>query len=118
MNYYIKTTNEATLWVALESANLAFKEYDREDPLNTRTDNLDLDWVPCGAFEWVAKCQLDIIGTIQKPTGQTAEINGFTVPVMVNIEGFHANVMANLTQEQKEMLPLIEAPATPVRVWA
>jgi hypothetical protein len=118
MNYHIKTTDEASLWEALESADLAFKEYDREDPLNKRTDGLDLEWVPTGAFTWVAKCQLDIIGTIQKPTGETAEVNGFTVPVMENIEGFHANLMANLTQEQKEMLPLIEAPATPVRVWA
>jgi hypothetical protein len=33
MNYYIKTTDEAALWEALESADLAKKEYDRDHPI-------------------------------------------------------------------------------------
>jgi hypothetical protein len=115
MNYYIKSTDETSLWEALETAGLAQKHYDQEDPLNIPTG---LDWVPSGAFKWVAKCQLDIIGTIQKPTGQTTEVDGFTVPVMETLEGFHANLLADLTTEQKSALPLIDAPATPVRVWA
>jgi hypothetical protein len=117
MDYYIKSTDEATLWTALESAGLAQKRYDSQDPLNTPSG--DMDWVPSGAFKWVAKCQLDIIGTIYKPTGQTTEdSNGFTVPVMEAIDGFHANLLADLTTEQQSLLPLIDAPATPVRVWA
>jgi hypothetical protein len=116
MNYYIKTTDEAALWTALETAGLAQKRYDSQDPLNTPSG--DMDWVPSGAFKWVAKCQLDIIGTIYKPTGETKEVNGITVPVMEAIEGFHANLLADLTTEQKSALPLIDAPATPVRVWA
>ena len=116
MNYYIKTTDEASLWEALETAGLATKQYDNEDPLNTPSG--DRDWVPTGAFEWVAKCQLDIIGTIYKPTGETTEVNGRQVPTMEAIEGFHANLLADLTTEQQSALPLIDAPATPMRVWA
>jgi hypothetical protein len=114
MNYYIKTTDETSLWEALETAGLAQKRYDNEDPLNIPSG---LDWVPTGAFTWVAKCQLDIIGTIYVPTG-TQEVDGKEMPVMEAIEGFHANLLADLTEEQKSALPLIDAPATPVRVWA
>lgn len=116
MNYYIKSTDEASLWEALESAGLAKKEYDSEDPLNKPTG--ELDWVPTGAFTWVAKTQLDVIGTIYKPTGETQEIDGRQIPVMEAIEGFHANLLADLTEEQKALLPLIDAPTTPHRVWA
>ena len=116
MNYYIKSTNEDTLWSALESADLAYKRYDPHDPLNVPSG--EMDWVPSGAFKWLPKCQLDIIGTIYVPTGETTEVDGFTVPVMEAIEGFHANLLGQLTQEQQSALPLIDAPATPVRVWA
>ena len=116
MNYYIKSTDETSLWEALESVGLARREYSPEDELNVSTG--ELDWVPTGAFTWAAKCQLDIIGTIYKPTGETQEIDGRQVPVMEALEGFHANLLADLTTEQQSALPLIDAPATPVRVWA
>jgi hypothetical protein len=116
MNYYIKTTDEASLWEALETAGLAYKQYDPQDPLNI--SNGEIDWVATGTFEWVPKVQLDMVGTIYRDTGETEEVNGFTVPVMEAIEGFHANLLADLTEEQKSALPLIDAPSTPVRVWA
>ena len=34
--YYLKATSEAALWEALEAASLAHKQYDTEDPLNSR----------------------------------------------------------------------------------
>ena len=116
MNYYIKSTDEAALWTALETAGLAYKLYDQEDPLNTPSGAMD--WVPSGAFKWLAKTQLDIIGTIYVPSGKTTEVNGIEIAEMQAIEGFHANVRDQLTEEQKSALPLIDAPATPVRVWA
>jgi len=116
MNYYIKTTDEAALWTALETAGLAEKFYDQEDELNVPTG--EKDWVPSGAFTWLAKCQLDIIGTIYVPTGETIESNGLITQATEAIEGFHANLLADLTTEQQSLLPLIDAPATPVRVWA
>jgi hypothetical protein len=116
MNYYIKSTDEATLWSALESAGLATKQYDQEDPLNIPSG--DMDWVPSGVFTWLPKCQLDIIGIIHVPTGQTTQVDGRQLPVMQALEGFHANLLGQLTEEQQSALPLIDVPATPVRVWA
>lgn len=116
MDYYIKSTDESALWESLEAAGLAYKEYDREDPLNV--SNGEMDWVPTGKFTWIPKAQLDVIGTIYKPTGETEEIDGRQIPVMQAIDGFHANLRSQLTEEQKAALPLIDAPATPVRVWA
>jgi hypothetical protein len=116
MNYYIKSTDEASLWEALETAGLAHKQYDHEDPLNTPSG--EIDWVPTGVFKWVATCQLDIIGTIHVPTGETGEFEGRTFEFVEALEGFHANLLGQLTEEQQSALPLIDAPATPVRVWA
>ena len=115
MDYYIKTTDETALWESLEAAGLARKEYDPEDPLNVPT--AEMDWVPTGAFKWVPLCQLDVIGTIYKVTGEREE-DGRMLPVTEALEGFHANLRGQLTEEQKAALPLIDAPATPVRVWA
>lgn len=116
MDYYIKTTDEASLWGALETAGLAGKDYDREDPLNTPTG--EFDWIPTGKFNWVSKAQLDIIGTIYVPTGEFEEVDGVQLPVMEALDGFHANLRADLTEEQQALLPLIDAPSTPNRVWA
>ena len=116
MDYYLKSTDEASLWEALESAGLAYKQYDLEDPLNVSTG--ELDWVPTGAFAWVTKTQLDIVGTIYVPTGETTEENGIIIPVTEALEGFHANLRDQLTEEQQSLLPLIDAPSTPTRVWA
>lgn len=116
MDYYLKSTDEAALWAALESAGLATKQYDHEDPLNT--PNGEMDWVPTGAFTWVSKTQLDIIGTIHVPTGETSEFEGRSYEVMEALDGFHANVRDQLTEEQQSLLPLIDAPPTPSRVWA
>lgn len=116
MDYYIKTTDEKTLWESLESVGLAYKQYDREDPLNIPTGHPE--WVPTGQYIWVPRVQLDVIGTIQVATGEMGSFEGREFPIMENIEGFHANLRGQLTEEQQSALPLIDAPATPVRVWA
>lgn len=116
MDYYLKSTDEAALWAAIESAGLAYKQYDLQDPLNTPTG--EIDWVQAGAFDWVAKTQLNIIGVMHVPTGETSEFEGRTFEVVEAIEGFHANLRGNLTEEQQSLLPLIDAPSTPSRVWA
>ena len=118
MNYYLKTDSEADMWVALEGEGLAVKDYDPEDPLNTRPDNLEIDteWEPTGAYDWRFTGQaLDIIGTIWKATGNIlTDDEGFEYPEMTAIDGFHANLIADAGLT----LPTIEAPATPYRVWA
>lgn len=93
--YYLKTTDENALWIALSNAGLAVQEEDQ--------------W-RCTALA------LDIIGTIYSPTGNTlTDDEGFEYPEMTAIEGFHANL---ITTEEVDNLPTIEKPTTPYRKWA
>ena len=120
--YYLKATSEAALWEALEAASLAHKEYDREDPLNVAPDDLEPDaaWEPTGAYTWIADTpMLDIIGTMYRETGNMlTDGEGFGYAEMAPIDGFHANLREDLTDEQVALLPTVEAPATPYRKWA
>ena len=120
--YYLKATSEANLWTALEAAGLAHKQYDPTDALNSRPDDLepDAEWEPTGAYEWIADTpMLDIIGTMYAATGNmlTTE-DGMEYPEMAPIDGFHANLREELTDEQVALLPTVDAPATPYRKWA
>ena len=95
MNYYLKTTNEAALWSALEAAGLAHQD--------------EGEWVFTGTA-------LDIIGTIYKSTGQMlTDPDMGEYPGMAPIEGFHANLIADAGIEG---LPTVDAPSTPYRAWA
>lgn len=60
---------------------------------------------------------LHIIGTIYKPTGETDEEG---MPIMQPIDGYHANLrtLKPLTQEQEDMLPIIDKPNQPHGVFA
>jgi hypothetical protein len=105
-DYYLKFNNLEELWTTLLSLDLAqiFTDID-------------------GKEHHVAKgINLDIIGTIHKPTGNMITIDSDTgireFPEMLPIEGFHANIRGDLTEEQEAQLPLISPPNNPVRVWA
>jgi hypothetical protein len=121
--YYLKATDEQALWTALEAADLAVKDYDPEDPLNSRPDDLEMDaeWAgPTGVYEWRSLSNmLDIIGTMYRETGNmlTTE-DGMEYPEMEAIEGYHANLREVLTDAQEAALPTVTAPATPYRKWA
>lgn len=121
--YYLKATDEQALWTALEAADLAHKEYDREDPLNSRPDDLEMDaeWAgPSGAYEWRSLSNmLDIIGTMYRETGNMLTTDdGMEYPETEAIDGYHANLREELTSEQEAALPTVTAPATPQRKWA
>lgn len=58
---------------------------------------------------------LDVIGTIYRPTGE-ADVEG--APVLVAIDGWHANLIADLTPAQEALLPIIPAPTNPYRIFA
>jgi hypothetical protein len=61
---------------------------------------------------------IDTIGIIYKPTGETTEQDGMAVPVMAPVEGYHVNVRV-VEGEDAEALEAFEVhPATPLRVWA
>jgi hypothetical protein len=121
--YYLKATDEQALWTALEAADLAVKDYDPEDPLNSRPADLDMDaeWDgPSGAYEWRSLSNmLDIIGTMYRETGNMLTTDdGMEYPEIAPIDGFHANLREELTDEQVALLPTVDAPATPYRKWA
>lgn len=99
-DYHLKTNTEYDLWNCLEQAGLVVwhLESNQYRPINIA---------------------LDVIGTIYKETGQMMRTNeGFLVAETKAIDGFHANIRGVLTEEQLSQLPLIQAPATPFRVWA
>lgn len=121
--YYLKATDEQALWTALEAANLAVKDYDPEDPLNSRPDNLGIEdeWDgPSGAYEWRSLSNmLDIIGIMYRETGNMlTDGEGMEYPEMEAVDGYHANLREELTAAQEAALPTVAAPATPYRKWA
>ncbi len=60
---------------------------------------------------------VDIIGTIWKPDGtSTTTEEGFPLPNMVTLDGYHINVRA--ASEIQALDPYKVTPATPYRVWA
>lgn len=115
-NYYLRADTEADLWEALETAGLAVKDYDPEDPLNVRPDDAEPDWEPTGAYTHrFTGVALDVIGTIYEPTGNTlTDDEGNEYPEMAPIPGYHANLIA----DSAAGLPTITPPSSPYRVWA
>jgi hypothetical protein len=108
--YYLKSTDEAALYEALEAAGLYKKVY----------SEFDEEGNPIGDYELqrVGQYDLDVIGEIWKDSGETTtDDEGNVVPVMEKIDGYHANIRG-ITEEQAALLPTIEAPASPVRIWA
>ena len=120
--YYLKATTEADLWTALETAGLAHKVYNPDDPANVAPDNLGPyeTWEPTGAYEWAADtAMLDVIGTMYSATGNTlTDAGGMEYPETQAVEGYHANLRETLTDAQVAALPTVAAPTTPYRIWA
>ena len=99
-DYYLKTNNEKALWDCLVTLDLAI-------------------WNEESKRFYPKGINLDIIGTIYKSTGnEITTAQGYKFPETVAVPGFHANIRADLTEEQQAQLPLVAAPATPYRVWA
>jgi hypothetical protein len=122
--YYLKATDEQALWTALEAADLAYKEYDPEDALNSPPDDYDYmedgEFAKTGAYDWISKSNmLDIIGTMYRETGNTlTDDEGNDYPETEAISGYHANLREELTAAQEAELPTVDVPATPYRKWA
>lgn len=58
---------------------------------------------------------IDYVGTIHRPSGELDEGDS---PIMEPVEGYHVNLRGNLTQEQIDALPIIDAPNNPQRIFA
>lgn len=123
--YYLKAVDEQSLWEAMETAGLAFKNYDPLDPNNQRPADWPFDqpWVPTGAYVWQSiTTMFDPIGTIYVNSGATDPDTG--LPVESPLDDFYyANLrdevdIPKLTADQVAALPTIAAPADPYRIWA
>lgn len=121
--YYLKSADEQAMWEALETADLAFKVYDPNDPRNQVPIDPPPDWHPTGAYTWECKTDmLDQIGTIYAWTGPVNPDTGLPEPEPID-NFYYANLrdgvdIPELTPEQVAALPTIEAPASPYRKWA
>lgn len=60
---------------------------------------------------------IDTIGVIYKPTGETIEQDDITMPVMAPIKGWHVNVRLVDGEDDKALQPFVVTPTAPVRVW-
>ena len=124
--YYLKATDEQALWEAMETAGLAYKDYDPDDPLNHEPADWPIDgpaWEPTGAYTWVSKTSMfDQIGTIYANTGPIDPETGQPTPEPID-DFYYANLrdevdIPKLTADQVAALPTIPAPADPYRIWA
>lgn len=61
---------------------------------------------------------VDVIGTIYKPTGTHSEVNGVIVPDMEALDGFHANIRLVDGEDASALDGFLVYPQAPVRVWA
>lgn len=69
--------------------------------------------------EYVANAAIDYVGIVDRPTGRMLlDSEGEEYPEMAPVEGYHVNLRADLTAEQEALLPIIEAPNNPQRIFA
>lgn len=61
---------------------------------------------------------IDTIGLIYKPTGETQESELGPVPVMAPIAGWHVNIRLVDGEDASALESYAVTPATPARVWA
>lgn len=59
---------------------------------------------------------IDVIGTIYRPTGEVETVDGMEVPVMAALEGYHVNVRA-VGEDTSALVPFAVVPTVPQRIW-
>lgn len=86
MDYFLKANTEAELWSTLASVGIAEEYYVKDSEGNVIETRHRVK----------ADFNLDLIGKISRPTGNTVMItvgeNSIPVPEMEELEGFHANL--------------------------
>ena len=60
---------------------------------------------------------IDVIGTIYRPTGAVETVDGMEVPVMAALEGYHVNVRAVDGEDTSALTSFAVVPSVPMRVW-
>ena len=60
---------------------------------------------------------IDVIGTIYRPTGEVETVDGMEVPVMAALDGYHVNVRAVDGEDTSALTSFAVVPSVPMRVW-
>ena len=60
---------------------------------------------------------IDVIGTIYRPTGEVETVDGMEVPVMAALDGYHVNVRAVDGEDTSALTSFAVMPSVPMRVW-
>jgi hypothetical protein len=60
---------------------------------------------------------IDTLGVIYKPTGETTEQDGIPVPVLEALAGWHVNVRLMDNEDGSMLEPFAVTPSTPLRIW-
>lgn len=116
---YLKAQDEASFITALKECGWAwddeYEEIDGESVLVRES----------GIFEASSNHVLSVIGTVFVRTGNTVEIEvddyddtTTTVPEMVAVDGYHANLLLRQIELPTSLEPLvIDAPSNPCRLF-
>jgi len=123
---YLKADNEATFKEALLAIGWAWNtEYQLdEDGNRVQFEGEDVVLRSAAIDAFTSTHSLDIIGTINQPTGETITVAGpedisSEVPEYAPIDGWHANLMLHGEELPSELEPfVIEEPSAPVRRFA
>ena len=91
MDYFLKSNDEQTLMAKLAEVG-AVEQYEVKDE---NGEVLETKYRPASGVN------LDIVGTIQKPTGNMIVTDAGEVPEMETLDGFHANLRGNLDLSEK-----------------
>lgn len=105
MDYYLSFPTEAAAKAVLYRIEGAV-EADPENGIEAREGT-----------EVANYTNIDTIGVIYKPTGETIEQEGITMPVMKPLDGWHVNVRLMFGEDADALKPYAVAPRAPVRVW-
>jgi hypothetical protein len=123
---YLKADNEATFKEALLAIGWAWNtEYQLdEDGNRVQFEGEDVVLRSAAIDAFTSTHSLDIIGTINLPTGETVTIPDpegvdHEYPEYAPIDGWHANLMLHGEELPSELEPfVIEEPSAPVRRFA
>jgi hypothetical protein len=106
MDYYLQFESEAAANAVLFTQEPT--EWDNTDPENP----VATAWEPRPNYR-----NIDTIGVIYKPTGETLQGEDGEYPEMAPIEGWHVNVRLADGEDAEALEPFVVQPSTPVRVW-
>ena len=68
-------------------------------------------------YEVANYANIDTIGVIYKPTGNTIDTDDGPIPETAPIDGWHVNVRLMPGEDAASLEPFVVTPKSPVRVW-